>query len=235
LLEEKLLLDCLSVKWFEANKSGQKIEVSLGDKANSAVQNKAIDYFSTIQQNINAGIPNAQELAFAAQLSEMSGDAQGFGAEAIQKIDTLASRFGIEFKNADQQDYIRVLKTAQIKLALGEKKPGTGPMTDKDFENFLATTLQISNPLATNRIIAYVAKRKQQMQEEFADAFVTEVDEKGYGTNVYTFERKYFKDRQEAYIKDIKENIERISDSTRNPGSNSDVLNIIDNDLLDEG
>jgi len=108
-------------------------------------------------------------------------------------------------------------------------------MTDKDFENFLATTLQISNPLATNRIIAYVAKRKQQMQEEFADAFVTEVDEKGYGTNVYTFERNNFKDRQEAYIKDIKENIERISDSTRNPGSNSDVLNIIDNDLLDEG
>jgi len=42
----------------------------------------------------------------------MSGDAQGFGAEAIQKIDTLASRFGIEFKNADQQDYIRVLKNS---------------------------------------------------------------------------------------------------------------------------
>ena len=104
-------------------------------------------------------------------------------------------------------------------------------MTDKDFENFLSTTVQTTNPKVTNQIIAYVAQAKQNMQEDFADAFEQEVNENGFGTNVYSFERKYFKKNRKAYIDDVKNNIKKIIDQNKAPGADSGVLDIINNDL----
>lgn len=164
-----------------------------------------------------------------------SGGMQGFGANSIVKIQELAERFGIDIKGTETSDYVRALKTSQIKLALGQKKPGSGPMTDKDFENYLDTTIQIANPRATNEIIAYVAKAKQSMVEEFADAFEQEVIENGYGTNVYSFERKYYKDKRKDYIKTIKSNIAKIIDKNRTPGGDTGVIDIMDTDLTDNG
>jgi len=205
--------------------------IDLGQKAEGKVQEKSIDYFNQVQQNINAGIPNATELAYASSLVDEADSAQGFGAETLTNLDNMFSRLGIELPGNEQKHYIRALKTAQIKLALGEKKPGTGPMTDKDFENFLSTTVQATNPKATNQIIAYVAQAKQNMQEDFADAFEQEVNENGFGTNVYSFERKYFKKNRKAYIDDVKNNIKKIIDQNKAPGADSGVLDIINNDL----
>jgi hypothetical protein len=203
----------------------------MSGNAQQKIQGKAIDYFAGVQENINAGISNATELAYAASLIEEAGSSQGFGAESLAGIDALAKRFNIDLPGSEQKHYIRALKTAQIKLALGEKKPGTGPMTDKDFENFLATTVQTTNPKVTNQIIAYVAQAKQDMQKEFGDAFAEEVAKNGYGTNVYTFERNYFQDRQKEYIDNIKSNIKKIIDQNKAPGADSGVLDIINNDL----
>jgi hypothetical protein len=205
--------------------------IDLGQKAEGKVQETSIDYFKQVQQNINAGIPNATELAYASSLVDEADSAQGFGAETLTNLDNMFSRLGIELPGNEQKHYIRALKTAQIKLALGEKKPGTGPMTDKDFENFLSTTVQTTNPKATNQIIAYVAQAKQNMQEDFADAFEQEVNENGFGTNVYSFERKYFKKNRKAYIDDVKNNIKKIIDQNKAPGADSGVLDIINNDL----
>tara|TARA_R110002126_G_scaffold21612_1_gene77976 strand:+ start:615 stop:1841 length:1227 start_codon:yes stop_codon:yes gene_type:complete len=208
------------------------IAIDLGQKTAGRVSEKAVDYFSGIQENINAGIPNATELAYASSMIDEAGSAQGFGGDSLEKIDALAQRFNIDLPGKEQKHYIRALKTAQIKLALGEKKPGTGPMTDKDFENFLNTTVQATNPKATNQIIAYVAQEKQKMQEEFGDAFEQEVNKNGFGTNVYSFERKYFQDKREDYISNIKNNIRKIIDQNQAPGADSGVLDIINNDLL---
>lgn len=205
--------------------------IDLGEKAAGKVQEKSIDYFNQVQQNINAGIPNATELAYASSLVDESGSSQGFGAETLTNLDAMFSKLGISLPGNEQKHYIRALKTAQIKLALGEKKPGTGPMTDKDFENFLSTTVQTTNPKATNQIIAYVAQAKQQMQEDFGDAFEQEVNENGFGTNVYSFERKYFKKNRKAYIDNVKNNIKKIIDQNKAPGADSGVLDIINNDL----
>tara|TARA_R110001592_G_scaffold151040_1_gene377219 strand:- start:1738 stop:2973 length:1236 start_codon:yes stop_codon:yes gene_type:complete len=203
----------------------------MSGNAQQKIQGKAIDYFAGVQENINAGISNATELAYAASLVEEAGSSQGFGAESLAGIDALAKRFNIDLPGSEQKHYIRALKTAQIKLALGEKKPGTGPMTDKDFENFLATTVQTTNPKATNQIIAFVAQAKQEMQKEFGDAFAEEVAKNGYGTNVYTFERNYFQDRQKEYIDNIKSNIKIIIDQNTTPGADSGVINILDTKL----
>ena len=214
--------------------SSPLVNVDLSKKSKEIELEKAITYFNKIQQNINTGIEGAQELSVATMLIEQSGNMQGFGSNALASIDKIAKKLGIDIPGTSQADYLRALKTSQIKLALGQKKPGSGPMTDKDFENYLDTTVQTTNPKGTNEIIAYIAQAKQAMQEEFADAFEREILENGYGVNVYSFERKYFRDKKASYISNIKSNIDKIVDRNRSPEADSGVIDIINTDLTND-
>ena len=206
--------------------------IDLGTKAREQEQIEGIKYFNKVQQDVNANIPSQNELTLAATLSENAGSAQGLGADALTLVDNFAERFGIKTSNRTAQDNLRVLKSVQIKLALGEKKPGTGPMTDKDFENFLNTTLKTTNTQAANAIIAFVAQERYKMQQDFADDFAMEVSDNGYGPNVYTFERKWYQKNSPERMKYIKSQIRKISDEYANPGADSEVLDIIDKPLI---
>lgn len=206
--------------------------IDLGTKAKEQEQVEGIKYFNKVQQEVNANIPSQNELTLAATLSENAGSAQGLGANALTAIDDFAERFGIKTSNRTAQDNLRVLKSVQIKLALGEKKPGTGPMTDKDFENFLNTTLKTTNTQAANAIIAFVAQERYKMQQDFADDFAVEVSNNGYGPNVYTFERRWYQKNSPERMKYIKSQIRKISDEYANPGADSEVLDIIDKPLI---
>ena len=220
-------------EWLIAQNNSKKTEISLGDGKN--LNDKEIrDWYHNTQQKVNEGILQDKELAYAEMLINEAGSSassgQGFGSDFITKADAILDRLGVARKGSDASHYLNALKTAQIKLALGEKKPGTGPMTDKDFENFLNTQVQTSNPATTNKIIAYAAQRKQQMMEDYAEALTNHVKEFGYTEDAYQFERKWNREMKAGYIAEMKQEIKNII-SDGPGGVGRDVDAILETDL----
>jgi hypothetical protein len=208
-------------EWLIAQNNSKKTEISLGDDGSGKIQDKLINYVVDTNKDINSGIKNQQEMDLAASLVEQASSAQGFGSGLIEKVSGVADRLGIPMASNDKADILRVLQSAQIKLALGEKKPGTGPMTDADFLNYLKTTVNIDNPQATNRIIAYLADKKQKMRQDFGSALNAYVKENGYDMGVFEFEKQWnaengqaYKDEMEAEIQSI---VKRSNIKKRNP------------------
>ena len=197
-------------EWLIAQNNSKKTEISLGDDGSGAIQDKLINYVVDTNKDINSGIKNQQEMALASSLVEQANSAQGFGSGLIEKVSKVADRLGIPMASNDKADILRVLQSAQIKLALGEKKPGTGPMTDADFLNYLRTTVNIDNPQATNRIIAYLSKNKQKMREDFGTALNAYVKENGYDMGVFEFEKRWNAENGQAYKDEMEAEIEAI-------------------------
>ena len=109
-------------------------QVNMGDKFAGTVQSKMFEYVDGINKMTNAGIDPAREMQLAQTLMNQAGSEQGFGAGLINTFSAIADRLGVPIASNDKADILRAIKSVQIKLALGEKKPGSGPMTDKDFE-----------------------------------------------------------------------------------------------------
>ena len=101
-------------------------------------------------------------------------------------------------------------------------------ISSDDKKNVAEQKLMMSE-VKCNRAIR--SNLKAPSSADFADAFEQEVNENGFGTNVYSFERKYFKKNRKAYIDNIKSNIKKIIDQNKAPGADSGVLDIINNDL----
>ena len=220
-------------EYINAQNESNKTELTLNDGEN--LNDKEIrDWYHTTQQSVNAGILQDKELAYAEMLINEAGasvtSGQGFGSDLITKADAIFDRLGIVRKGSSASHYLNALKTAQIKLALGEKKPGTGPMTDQDFINFLNTQVQTSNPATTNKIIAYASQRKQQMMEDYAEALTNHVKEFGYTEDAYQFERKWNRDMKAGYIAEMKQEIRNII-SDGPGGVGRDVDAILETDL----
>lgn len=215
-------------EWLIAQNNSKKTEINLGDDGSGAIQDKLINYVVELNQDINSGIKNQQEMELASSLVEQANSAQGFGSGLIEKVSKVADRLGIPMASNDKADILRVLKSAQIKLALGEKKPGTGPMTDADFLNYLNTTVNMNNPQATNRIIAYLANKKQEMRQDFGTALNAYVRENGYDMGVFEFEKKWnaengqlYKEEMESHIEEI---VKRSNIKKRNPNLTEEEL-----------
>ena len=188
------------------------LAIDMGGKRESIEQENVISYVDKTQKEALGSYENSQDMALANILVEKAGSAQGFGSGLMADVDTFLQRFpelGIQLQGQDQLSAIRALKSVQIKLALGEKKPGTGPMTDADFLNYLNTTVQLTNPKATNKILVHIAKTKQKMMRDFARAQREYVRENPYGLNVYDFEDKWMQGREEAYLKELYDGIDK--------------------------
>ena len=216
-------------EWLIGQNISKKTDINLGDDGSGTIQDKMINYVHDQNVEINGGIKNRQEMDLAASLVEQAGTEQGFASGLVTKVSQIADKLGIPMASNSKADILRVLRSYQIKLALGEKKPGTGPMTDADFLNFLKTTVNIDNPQATNRIIAYLSRRRQQMRESFGTDLNAYVRENGYDNNVFEFEKQWnaengpaFKEEMEAEIDAI---VKRSNIKKRNPGMNEDQLN----------
>jgi len=186
--------------------------VDMGGKRESKEQENLISYVDNTQKEALGSYANSQDMALANILVEKAGSAQGFGGGLLADVDTFLQRFpqfGIQLQGQDQLSAVRALKSVQIKLALGEKKPGTGPMTDADFLNYLNTTVQLSNPKATNKILVHIAKTKQKMMRDFARAQREYIRDNPYDLNVYDFEDKWMQGREEAYLKELYDGIDK--------------------------
>ena len=223
-------------EWLIAQNNSKKTEINLGDDGSGAIQDKLINYVVDTNKDINRGIQNQQDMDLASSLVEQASSAQGFGAGLIEKVSKVADRLGIPMASNDKADILRTLKSVQIKLALGEKKPGTGPMTDKDFDNYLKTTINMDNPQATNRIISYLANKKQEMRQSFGTALNAYVKQNGYDMGVFEFEKRWNAENGQAYKEEMESHIEgivkRSNIQKRNPNMTESELDqaVIDED-----
>ena len=221
------------------------MEMNMGNKFDYTVQTKMFEYVDGINKMTNSGIDPAREMQLAQTLMKQAGSEQGFGAGLMNTFSAIADRVGVTIASNDKSDILRAIRSVQIKLALGEKKPGSGPMTDKDFENYLATTINMENPQATNEIIAYIQLRKQEERERFADALSDYVKQNGYDQDIYKFERAWNKKNQGPYSREMEAEIKRIVQRNRIAKSNTgltetelteavasedEVMNIIESD-----
>jgi len=98
------------------------------------------------------------------------GNFAGATSDTKTTMIQLAKDFGLPIPgNLDNEaDYNQAMKSLQIQAALGMKKPGTGPMTDKDFENFQNTVSKTTNTKAANKLIIDVARANAKATEEYA-------------------------------------------------------------------
>ena len=197
------------------------MEMNMGNKFDYTVQTKMFEYVDGINKMTNSGIDPTREMQLAQTLMNQAGSEQGFGAGLINTFSAIADRLGVNIASNDKADILRAIKSVQVKLALGQRAPGSGPMTDKDFENYLSTTINMENPQATNEIIAYIAVRKQQEREKFADALCDYVKQNGYDQDIYKFERAWNKKNEGPYSREMEAEIAKIVQRHRIAKSNT--------------
>ena len=197
------------------------MEMNMGNKFDYTVQTKMFEYVDGINKMTNSGIDPTREMQLAQTLMNQAGSEQGFGAGLINTFSAIADRLGVNIASNDKADILRAIKSVQVKLALGQRAPGSGPMTDKDFENYLSTTINMENPQATNEIIAYIAVRKQQEREKFADALGDYVKQNGYDQDIYKFERAWNKKNEGPYSREMEAEIAKIVQRHRIAKSNT--------------
>lgn len=188
--------------------------INTGDKLEDKIQMGSRAFVDKELNDVSSETNLNQKMAYAQELVELAGDDQGFGSDfkqnAMAFFDYVGKQTGVNIVPAgnDRSHFIRALKSAQVELALGSKKPGTGPMTDNDFIQLLNSTVQISNPQATNRIISYVARRRAEFRKQYARDLMAHVEEFGYGDHVRKFQLdwddKFTKQMKDEMMKDVK-------------------------------
>jgi hypothetical protein len=187
---------------------------STGAKLDDTIQINSRAFVDKQLDEISGETNLNQKMAYASELVEQAGSEQGFGSDfkqnAMSFFDYVGKQTGINIVPAgsDKSHFIRALKSAQVELALGSKKPGTGPMTDNDFIQLLNSTVQIGNPQQTNRIISYVSRRRAEFRKQYARDLMAHVKENGYGDHVREFglswDDKYSKLMKEELMADVK-------------------------------
>tara|TARA_B100000767_G_scaffold220920_1_gene209284 strand:- start:2441 stop:3799 length:1359 start_codon:yes stop_codon:yes gene_type:complete len=197
-----------------AMKPAMTSTINTGDKLEDKIQMGSRAFVDKQLDEISSETNLGQKMAYASELVEQAGSDQGFGSDfkqnAMAFFDYVGKQTGVNIVPAgsDRSHFIRALKSAQVELALGSKKPGTGPMTDNDFIQLLNSTVQIGNPQATNRIISYVSRRRAEFRKQYARDLMAYVQENGYGDHVRSFQLdwddKYTKLMKEEMMGDIK-------------------------------
>ena len=190
-----------------AMKPAMTSTINTGDKLQDKIIMGNREFVAGQLKDIQGEASLNQKMSYAQELVELAGDEQGFGADfktdAMAFFDYVGKQTGVNIVPAgnDKSHFIRALKSAQVELALGSKKPGTGPMTDNDFIQLLNSTVQLSNPRATNRIISYVSMRRAEFRKQYARDLMAYVKENGYGDHV----REFALDWDDKYTKLMKE------------------------------
>ena len=197
-----------------AMKPSMSVTQTTGDKLEDKIQMGSRDFVTKQLDEISGETNLNQKMAYASELVEQAGSEQGFGSDfkqnAMAFFDYVGKQTGVNIVPAgsDKSHFIRALKSAQVELALGSKKPGTGPMTDNDFIQLLNSTVQIGNPQATNRIIAYVSRRRAEFRKQYARDLMAYVQKNGYGDHVRNFQLdwddKYTKLMKDEMMADVK-------------------------------
>ena len=81
-----------------------------------------------------------------------TGDAAGF----YDRFGSAMSAFGFNNKYTKVSELFSALKQFGVKSALGNRKAGSGPMTDKDFEELMKTVMRTENSSKQNEMLAKI-------------------------------------------------------------------------------
>ena len=81
-----------------------------------------------------------------------TGNAAGF----YDNFGGIMAAFGFNNKYTKVSELFTALKQFGVKSALGNRKPGSGPMTDKDFEELMKTVMRTDNTSKQNEMLANV-------------------------------------------------------------------------------
>jgi hypothetical protein len=116
------------------------------------------DRWINIQTRSNdADVSNARLQAMKPILDELAkGDWTGSASGFYDKFGSTLSAFGFENKYTKVSELFSALKQFGVKSALGNRKPGSGPMTDKDFEELMKTVMRTENSARQNEMLANV-------------------------------------------------------------------------------
>lgn len=146
--------------------SGINVEVNTGDTTgDSPYVKKELDklFIDTNNEALSTG-QNMNDLQQMMRYMEQAGETGG-GAEGILGMKKLANRLGFEF-DSDNIGAQEAMRSLSNKLALAMRKPGSGVMTDKDFEVFLDSNPSLGNTYAGNmRMIKYAMDSHKSRQE----------------------------------------------------------------------
>lgn len=116
------------------------------------------DRWKAIQGRANdADVNNSRLQAMKPILDELSkGNYTGSASGWYDKFGSTLSAFGFENKYTKVSELFSALKQFGVKSALGNRKPGSGPMTDKDFEELMKTVMRTENSSRQNEMLANV-------------------------------------------------------------------------------
>ena len=116
------------------------------------------DRWKAIQTRANdADVNNARLQAMKPILDELAkGNYTGTASGFYDKFGSTLSAFGFENKYTKVSELFSALKQFGVKSALGNRKPGSGPMTDKDFEELMKTVMRTENSSRQNEMLANV-------------------------------------------------------------------------------
>ena len=105
----------------------------------------------------DADVNNARLQAMKPILDELAkGNYTGSASGWYDKFGSTLSAFGFENKYTKVSELFSALKQFGVKSALGNRKPGSGPMTDKDFEELMKTVMRTENSSRQNEMLANV-------------------------------------------------------------------------------
>ena len=116
------------------------------------------DRWKAIQTRANdADVNSARLQAMKPILDELAkGNYTGTASGFYDKFGSTLSAFGFENKYTKVSELFSALKQFGVKSALGNRKPGSGPMTDKDFEELMKTVMRTENSSRQNEMLANV-------------------------------------------------------------------------------
>ena len=118
---------------------------------------------------------------------------QGKGAEWKIAATQWAKEIGLDIEGTEwgnKADAAEAMRSLQIQAALGMKKPGTGPMTDKDFENFQNTVAQLGNTAAANKMIIAASQENVNSQKQYAKEMRNFIEENPNATGVSIYQAR---------------------------------------------
>ena len=170
------------------------LTINNGPQENSSekmIRESAVkDVFVASQNGDAEAIKQQQNLNQQMRMLDKLSTFQGKGAEWKIAATQWAKEIGLDMEGTewgDKADAAEAMRSLQIQAALGMKKPGTGPMTDKDFENFQNTVAQLGNTAAANKMIIAASQENVNSQKQYAQEMrdFIEANPNATGVSIY--------------------------------------------------
>ena len=183
--------------YMEAKNNSGGVTIHNGQEENSSekmIRESAVkDVFVASQNGDAEAIKQQANLDQQMRMLNKLSTFQGKGAEWKIAATQWAKEMGMDIEGTewgDKADAAEAMRSLQIQAALGMKKPGTGPMTDKDFENFQNTVAQLGNTAAANKMIIAASQENVNSQKQYAKEMRNFIEENPNATGVSIYQAR---------------------------------------------